>query len=72
MGNGAVMSEPDDPQYKAEELDEDMLDADPLEEGMDPPDEWAAADRYGMTEAEQREGESLEQRLSEEEPDAQP
>lgn len=32
-----------------EQLDEDELATDPLEEGMDAPDDWAAADRYATT-----------------------
>ncbi|MBM7773603.1 hypothetical protein JOD54_003807 [Actinokineospora baliensis] len=54
---------------QAETLDEDNLRVDPLEEGVDPAEHWAEADRHGMTPAEQREGESLDQRLAEEEPD---
>lgn len=50
----------------AEDVDEDRIGLDPLEEGMDPPEQWAAADRYGVTAAEQREGESLDQRLAQE------
>ncbi|WP_210745024.1 hypothetical protein [Nocardia flavorosea] len=52
-----------------EQLDEDELAVDPLEEGMDPPDDWSAADRYATTPREQREGESLDDRLAEERPD---
>ncbi|WP_228814193.1 hypothetical protein [Nocardia flavorosea] len=55
-----------------EQLDEDELAADPLEEGMDPPDDWSAADRYATTPREQREGESLDERLAEEQPDIVP
>lgn len=53
----------------AEDFDEDRLQLDPLEEAMDPPERWSAADRYGITAAEQRDGESLEQRLDQEQPD---
>ncbi|MFC4001381.1 hypothetical protein ACFS2C_06480 [Prauserella oleivorans] len=56
----------------AEDLDEDRLRVDPLEEGMDPPEHWSEADRYGMTPAEQRQGETHEQRLAEERPDVGP
>lgn len=55
-----------------EQLDEDELAADPLEEGMDPPDHWSAADRYATPPREQREGEPMERRLAEEEPDIVP
>lgn len=41
----------------------------PEETRWDPPDFEPAAVRHGMTLAEQQEGESLDQRLSEEEPD---
>jgi hypothetical protein len=44
-------------------------DGDPLEAGYLPTDRWSAGMRYGSTEAEERAGESLDQLLSEEEPD---
>lgn len=47
----------------AEDLDEDRMQLDPLEEGMDPPEGWSAADRFGTTAREQQDGETLEQRL---------
>jgi hypothetical protein len=53
----------------AEDLDEDRLAADPLEEGMDPPEDWTAADSYGTTPYEQSHPRPLENRLREEEPD---
>ncbi|MDY6807827.1 MAG: hypothetical protein SW127_02305 [Actinomycetota bacterium] len=53
----------------AEDLDEDRLQLDPLEDGLDPPEGWSAADRTGVTTREQREGETLDERLAEEEPD---
>jgi hypothetical protein len=52
-----------------EELDEDLLDADPLEEAADPPEGWSAADKWGTTPFEERQGEPLDQRLAEEVPD---
>jgi Family of unknown function (DUF5709) len=42
---------------------------DPLEGGVVPPERWSAGIRYGTTEEEQAEGESLDQLLAEEEPD---
>src|SRR5499427_935742 len=42
---------------------------DPTERGVAPPERWSAAMRFGATAEEQREGESLDQLLSEEEPD---
>src|SRR6266540_5347128 len=45
---------------------------DPLDRGIVPPDRWSAGERYGTTLAEERQGESLDQLLAEEEPDADP
>ncbi len=45
---------------------------DELDPGIIPPDGWAAADRFGTTEAEEEEGESLDQHLAEEQPDVDP
>jgi len=53
----------------AEELDEDRLEVDPFEAGMDPPERWAEADKYGMTPYEQARPRPLSERLAEEEPD---
>lgn len=53
----------------SEDLDQDRLDQDPLEEGMDPPEDWSGADRQGITAREQEEGESLEHRIEAERPD---
>jgi len=55
-----------------EQFDEDNLRLDPLEEGMDPPEHWAQADKFGNTEREVREGQDLNHRLAEEQPDVQP
>ena len=43
---------------------------DPLDRGVVPPERWSAGVRFGTTGAEQRDGESLDQLLAEEEPDA--
>ncbi|SCL34852.1 hypothetical protein GA0070624_5099 [Micromonospora rhizosphaerae] len=65
------------PQYDDIE-DEGVLDGsdtlvdgvdDPLDVGIAAGDRWAGANRFGTTEAEQHAGESLAQRLAEEEPD---
>ena len=53
----------------AEELDEDRLRLDPLEAGMDPPERWSGADKYGTTPYEQAHPRGLPDRLAEEEPD---
>ncbi|WP_410571615.1 hypothetical protein [Amycolatopsis sp. cmx-4-61] len=56
----------------SEALDEDELRVDSLEEGIEPPEHWSAADRFGTTPREIREGEPMDQRLAEEVPDIEP
>lgn len=56
----------------AEDLDEDRLREDPLEAGMDPPEEWTIVDKYGVTPFEQAHPRPLSDRLAEEQPDVQP
>jgi hypothetical protein len=53
-------------------LDDDDLSSDVLDTGIAAPDHYAGANRFGTTLSEQRQGESLDQRLSEEEPDIGP
>jgi hypothetical protein len=54
----------------------DSLEGDPAGEELDPgyapPDGWSASDRFGTTEAEEEQGESLDQHLAEEQPDVDP
>jgi Family of unknown function (DUF5709) len=45
---------------------------DPLDTGIAPPDRWSAGEGFGTTLSEQRQGESLDQLLAEEEPEADP
>jgi len=49
-------------------LDDDAVD-DPLDVGIIPSDRWSGANRYGTTLEEQRNGDTLDDRLAEEEPD---
>jgi hypothetical protein len=53
----------------AEDLDEDRIRADPLEEGMDPPEHWSGVTKYGMTPWEQAHPRGLGDRIGEENPD---
>jgi len=79
------MTQPDEsePRQSDEAEDDGVLDTDetllsdqpsrdPLDTGIEPPDGWSEANRYGMTAAEQARGESLDQLLAEEEPDIVP
>ncbi|GLZ28566.1 hypothetical protein Lesp02_07560 [Lentzea sp. NBRC 105346] len=56
-------------QNAAEDLDEDRIRLDPLEAGMDPPEHWSEADKYGTTPYEQSHPRPLDSRLAEEQPD---
>jgi hypothetical protein len=46
--------------------------ADALDEGYSPPEKWSAAQRFGNTPYEEEVGETLEQRLAQEEPEPDP
>lgn len=56
----------------AESLDSDEVRNDDGDIVVDPPEDWTEADKFGMTAREMREGESLDARLPEEEPDVLP
>ncbi len=62
---------PEDPAtlQSAQGLDEDELDRDPLERGVEPPEEWSEVSQSRPTPRSQREGETVEDRLAEERPD---
>jgi hypothetical protein len=71
---------PDERRHESADLEDyevldstDTLDGapgdDPLDRGVVTPDRWSAGIRFGTTEAESEEGESLDQHLAEEEPD---
>jgi hypothetical protein len=47
-------------------------DVDPLDTGVAAADRWAGANRFGTTPAEARQGEPLDRRLAQEEPDVDP
>ena len=56
----------------AEDLDEDRIRKDPLEAGMDPPEQWSGVTKYGMTPWEESHPRPLADRLAEEQPDVRP
>jgi hypothetical protein len=77
-GRVGVMTEtPNEVPDQSEQLDQiqpedSLLDRgvdDVLDEGYSPPEKWSPAERYGNTLEEQRQGESLDQRLTQEEPE---
>lgn len=53
----------------ADDLSTDELDDDPLDTGIEPADRYRASTWFGVTDAEARQGETLDQLLAEEEPD---
>jgi hypothetical protein len=53
-------------------LETDDLSADPLDTGISPPERHPYSERFGVTEAEARQGETLDQRLAQEEPEIPP
>ena len=57
-------------QETSDSLEPGQGDDDPLDRGVAPPQRWSAGMRFGVTAEEQEEGESLDQLLAEEEPDA--
>ncbi len=62
----------DETQLQPEDTLDDRGIDDILDEGWSPPDREPAHLRHGMTREEQREGETLDERLAEEEPDIDP
>ena len=60
----------DENQLQSEDTLVDRGVSDVLDEGYSPPDRIPASHRYGSTAAEEHAGESLDQRLEQEEPDA--
>lgn len=67
--NGYSVDDEDQPQSMGDSLSDDRGLKEPLDEGYSPPEKWSAGQRYGNTEFEEHEGESLDQRLAQEEPD---
>ena len=59
----------DDMLSPMEATDSDDVHNDDGDEVVDPPEDWSGADKFGMSAEEERQGETLDQRLAEEEPD---
>lgn len=64
------MPEDDGVLQPGDSLETDDLSSDPLDTGLSPPERHPASERFGVTIAEARQGESLDQRLAQEEPEA--
>ena len=62
----------DQPQGEGDSLVDDRGLAEPLDEGYSPPEKWSVAQGFGNTPLEEAEGETLEQRVAQEEPEPDP
>jgi hypothetical protein len=62
----------DQPQGGGDSLTDDRGLAEPLDEGYSPPEKWSVAEGFGNTPYEEAVGESLDQRVAQEEPEPDP
>jgi len=67
--NGYSVDDEDQPQAMGDSLADDRGLKEPLDEGYSPPEKWSAGQRYGNTGWEEQNGESLDRRLAQEEPE---
>jgi hypothetical protein len=71
--SGEDMFEMYDPAgHDASDTLEGGADSDELDQGISPPERWSAGEGFGTTAEEEQEGESLDQLLSEEDPEPDP
>ncbi len=69
--NGYSVDGDNQPQDADDSLTDDE-ESDPLDEGYTPPEKWSVAEGFGNTPFEEATGESLAQRLAQEEPESDP
>lgn len=67
----AELPEDDGVLEPSDSLDTDVLDTDPLDAGIVPPDRWSVAESFGTTAREAHDGASLDQLLAAEDPEVQ-
>lgn len=71
--HGYSVDDEDQPQSTGDSLvDDDRGLVDPLDEGYSPPEKWSAGEGFGNTPYEEALGETLDQRLAQEEPEPDP
>jgi Family of unknown function (DUF5709) len=70
--HGYSVDDEDQPQSTGDSLTDDRGLDDPLDEGYSPPEKWSAGEGFGNTPFEEAVGESLDQRLAQEEPEPDP
>ena len=70
--NSYSVDDEDQPQSTGDSLVDDRGLPEPLDEGYSPPEKWSVAEGYGNTPLEEELGETLDQRLAQEEPEPDP
>jgi hypothetical protein len=70
--NTYSVDDEDQPQGEGDSLVDGRGLAEPLDEGYSPPEKWSAAEGFGNTPYEEETGETLDQRLAQEEPEPDP
>ncbi|MGZ4473208.1 MAG: DUF5709 domain-containing protein [Nocardioidaceae bacterium] len=70
--NSYSVDDEDQPQGEGDSLVDARGLEEPLDEGYSPPERWSAGEGYGNTPFEEEQGESLDQRLAQEEPEPDP
>jgi hypothetical protein len=69
---GYSVDDEDQPQGDGDSMSGDRGLAEPLDEGYSPPEKWSVGQGYGNTPLEEELGESLDQRIAQEEPEPDP
>ena len=70
--NDYSVDDEDQPQGDGDSLVSDRGLTEPLDEGYSPPERWSVAEGYGNTPYEEEVGETLDQRIAQEEPEPDP
>jgi hypothetical protein len=70
--NTYSVDDEDQPQGDGDSLVDSRGLDEPLDEGYSPPEKWSPAEGFGNTPAEEEQGESLDQRIAQEEPEPDP
>jgi hypothetical protein len=70
--NTYSVDDEDQPQSTGDSLVDNRGLAEPLDEGYSPPEKWSVAEGYGNTPLEEELGETLDQRIAQEEPEPDP
>lgn len=70
--HGYSVDDEDQPQSTGDSMVDDRGLSDPLDEGYSPPEKWSAGEGFGNTPYEEAIGETLDQRIAQEEPEPDP